>query len=234
MNSDEQPQGIVDGGGIVRTPKKRGPKPGSHVNPAYEWKKGQTGNPHGAPRKGCSIAETIRTVRSMTPIELAELFRRLGSKGRSGLEQSLASLPQHVPLGMLQHASAMISTICEPNASLNSYLADRDEGPMPTQATHTGAIQINVVYDDHTPAAPKVIEGTATFARPALPPSTTEPARAANNPQPDTTPAASPPDQSRPPAGPGTPRQVPTNTGSTSKPPPRARKTRPDAGVTPG
>lgn len=104
------------------------PPKGAHTSPTTEWKPGQSGNPNGAPRKGQSIAETIRTISASTPREIRKLLKRLGSTGRSGLEQSLSTLPQDTPLRFLQHTSAFVATICDPNASINSYLRDSDEG----------------------------------------------------------------------------------------------------------
>lgn len=112
----------------VRTPKKRGAKPGQHTNPAYEWKPGQSGNPNGAPRKGMSCAETIRTLKQLTPAELRHALKQGGGTGRSGMEQALALMPQGVPLGLLLHGSAIVHGVCEPQPGILSYLRDTDEG----------------------------------------------------------------------------------------------------------
>lgn len=113
---------------IPKKRNKRGPKPGSHVSPHTEIKPGQVLNPHGAPRKGMSIAETIRTVQALTPSELLMVFKAGGGTGKSGLEQSLAAMPQGVPMRILMHASAVIQTTCEPQPGVLNYLADREEG----------------------------------------------------------------------------------------------------------
>lgn len=107
---------------------KRGAKPGERRSPRTEIKPGQVLNPHGAPRKGMSIAEVIRTIQQLTPAQLRQAFRAGGGTGRSGLEQSLASMPQGVPMRLLMHASAVIQTTCEPQAGVLNYLADREEG----------------------------------------------------------------------------------------------------------
>lgn len=98
------------------------------MSPATEMKPGMTLNPHGAPRKGMSIAETIRTIQSLTPAELRMVLKAGGGTGKSGLEQSLATMPQGVPMRILMHASAVIQTTCEPQPGVLNYLADREEG----------------------------------------------------------------------------------------------------------
>jgi hypothetical protein len=75
-----------------------------------------------------SIAETIRTIQGLTPAELRMVFKAGGGTGKSGLEQSLAAMPQGVPMRLLMHASAVIQTTCEPQANVLNYLADREEG----------------------------------------------------------------------------------------------------------
>jgi len=56
------------------------------------------------------------------------VFKAGGGTGKSGLEQSLAAMPQGVPMRLLMHASAVIQTTCEPQANVLNYLADREEG----------------------------------------------------------------------------------------------------------
>ena len=108
--------------------QKRGPKPGQHNSPRTEIKPGQVLNPHGAPRKGMSIAETIRTIQQLTPAELRQVLKAGGGTGRSGIEQALANMPQGVPMRLLLHASATVQSTCEPQPGILNYLADREEG----------------------------------------------------------------------------------------------------------
>ena len=136
----------------AKTPKikrKRGPKPGT-FKPVNVWKPGQTGNPHGAPRKGMSTAETIRTLKALTPDELRAMLKAGGGTGRSGMEQALASMPKGVPLGLLMNASAIIQTTCDPQASTLAYLRDSDEGkPIDRQevsGSKGGPVQLQVTY----------------------------------------------------------------------------------------
>jgi hypothetical protein len=75
-----------------------------------------------------STAETIRTLKSLTPDELRRVLREAGGTGRSGLEQSLGAMPKGVPLGMLMHASAITTSVCDPQPGILSYLRDSDEG----------------------------------------------------------------------------------------------------------
>lgn len=112
-------------------PKKRierGTRGTRHDPPTNAVKPGQVLNPFGAPRKGQSIAETIRTLAAATPREIRELLKRLGGSGNSGMELSLKALPQDTPLRFLQHASAFVASICDPNAPVLGYLRDSDEG----------------------------------------------------------------------------------------------------------
>jgi hypothetical protein len=111
---------------ISKNRKKRGVPKGFH--PVKEWKPGQSGNPTGAPRKGMSTAETIRTLKALTPDELRRALRAGGGTGKSGMEKALAAMPQGVPLGLLMNASAMIHTTCEPTPGVLAYLRDSDEG----------------------------------------------------------------------------------------------------------
>ena len=75
-----------------------------------------------------STAETIRTLKALTPDELRRALRAGGGTGKSGMEKALAAMPQGVPLGLLMNASAMIHTTCEPTPGVLTYLRDSDEG----------------------------------------------------------------------------------------------------------
>ena len=102
---------------------------GSRIAPPLNaWKPGESGNPNGAPRKRMSTAETIRTLKALTPADLRLALRAGGGTGKSGMERALSQMPQGVPLGLLMNASAIIHTTCEPTPGVLSYLRDSDEG----------------------------------------------------------------------------------------------------------
>jgi len=115
MTTDRKP--------VCKNRKRRG-----NPHPVKAWKPGQTGNPNGAPRKGMSTAETIRTLKALTPDELRRALRAGGGTGKSGMERALAAMPPGVPLGLLMNASAMIQATCEPQPGVLNYLRDSDEG----------------------------------------------------------------------------------------------------------
>lgn len=123
-----------------------GSRGSSYAPPTNAIKPGQVLNPHGAPRKGMSIAETIRSIQALTPAELRLVFKAGGGTGKSGLEQSLASMPQGVPMRLLMHASAVIQTTCEPQPGVLNYLADREEGKVTEKHEIDGEIRTTAVF----------------------------------------------------------------------------------------
>jgi hypothetical protein len=128
----------------------KGKRGSSHAPPINAWKPGQTGNPHGAPRKNMSTAETIRTLKALTPEELRYALRAGGGTGKSGMEKALASMPPGVPLGLLLHGSAIVSGVCEPSPGVLTYLRDSDEGKPVERQEVTGAkggpVHLKVTY----------------------------------------------------------------------------------------
>uniref|UniRef100_A0A6M3L8K4 Uncharacterized protein n=1 Tax=viral metagenome TaxID=1070528 RepID=A0A6M3L8K4_9ZZZZ len=118
-------RGRSNGDPESRISRKRGTRKDPPVN---AWPPGVSGNPKGGIRKGMSIAETIRTLKALTPDELRTALKAAGGTGRSGLEQALSTMPKGMPLGLLMHASAIIHSTCEPQPGILTYLRDSDEG----------------------------------------------------------------------------------------------------------
>jgi hypothetical protein len=124
-------------------PKKRirsdykGTRGTRHDPPTNAVQPGQVLNPYGAPRKGMSRAEMIRTIDGMTPEEAIECLRRMGGRGNSGLEQSLRTLPGRAGMMFLEHLSARVANICEPNPAMLAYSRDTTDGKPKERLEHS-------------------------------------------------------------------------------------------------
>lgn len=116
--------------------KRPPPPPPKGYHPPSEWKKGQSGNPDGAPRKGQSYAEAIRTIDSLTVAEAIELVERAG--GSPDLIAPMRAMPQSMPMKLLKALRVSIANICEPTTGLLNFEADRSEGKVKERLEHSG------------------------------------------------------------------------------------------------
>jgi len=95
-----------------KSPKRKAP-PGA-------WKKGQSGNPKGAPRRGESWAELLSSIGKMTGPELAKHW---DTKAKE-----LNKLPKDVTLKELVVISAYVSLLRDFSGSIWDKMMDRSEG----------------------------------------------------------------------------------------------------------
>ena len=96
-------------------------KTGSHKN-RHSWKKGQSGNPHGAPKRGQSWSEIIKLVSEMTA---AEVIKRVGA---NELAIPFSKMPMDIPLKELVTMRVFSSLLMDPNPGLFNSLQERSEG----------------------------------------------------------------------------------------------------------
>ena len=92
---------------------KRKPTPAS-------WRKGQSGNPKGAPKRGESWAEIWKRIGNMTGPEVAAYGLQLAKQ--------LRELPSNVSLKEIVVTRTFISLINEPTPGLLNAAQDREEG----------------------------------------------------------------------------------------------------------
>ena len=84
------------------------------------WKKGQSGNPKGAPRRGESWAEIIKRVGEMTPGEAAQQSLELAQK--------LLSIGEGVTLKEAVVLRVYAALLFDPDARMLNAVMDRAEG----------------------------------------------------------------------------------------------------------
>lgn len=80
----------------------------------------------------------------LTPGELREALKVAGGAGHSGMERALAQMPQSIPLRLLAHAAAYISTICEASPAMLTYLADRSDGKVKDESQQAQGAPVNI------------------------------------------------------------------------------------------
>jgi len=100
------------------------------------WKPGQSGNPKGAPKRGTSWAEVIKTVSEMTPSQLIEALQG------GVLVDQLKRMPQHMTMKYLVVIRWFVAQMNEPSPSLAGVIMDREDGKV---AGDTGG-STTVVY----------------------------------------------------------------------------------------
>jgi hypothetical protein len=90
--------------------------------PPHAWKKGQSGNPKGAPKRGESWAEIIKRVGEMTPGEAAQQSLTLAQK--------LLSIGEGVTLKEAVVLRVYAALLFEPDARMFNAIMDRADGKM--------------------------------------------------------------------------------------------------------
>ena len=91
--------------------------------PKSAWKKGQSGNLKGAPKRGQSWQEIYNRIGNMTPIEAAEYCKSIASQ--------LTTIGGSVTLKEATVLRVFVALLFEPNARLLNAVMDRDEGKVP-------------------------------------------------------------------------------------------------------
>lgn len=115
----------------VKTDKRKAPK--------TAWKKGQSGNPHGAPKRGESWREIIDSIGNMTGQEV--------SKIAGAMSRDFARLPENVTLKQLVIMRTYAQMINEPSPGLLTALMERTDGKVtqPIGNDNTGALILKIV-----------------------------------------------------------------------------------------
>lgn len=135
---------------ISKSTAKRKPTPAS-------WRKGQSGNPKGAPKRGESWAEVVTRVFNMTGAEVADYAMPLAKQ--------LRTIGETVTLKEAVTLRVAVALMNEPTPGLFNAVMDRVEGS-PRQS-------LEVTGDDDKPVAFRVVEietlraavGVASVAR---------------------------------------------------------------------
>ena len=99
--------------------------------PPKAWKKGQSGNPKGAPKRGESWAEIIKRIGDMTPIEAADHANEIAKQ--------LRKLGGGLTLKEAVVIRVYAALLFEPQASLLNTFMERAEGKV-IQPIEGGAI----------------------------------------------------------------------------------------------
>jgi hypothetical protein len=88
--------------------------------PPKAWKKGESGNPKGAPKRGESWAEIIKRIGDMTPIEAAQHAQAIAGK--------LKVMGDSLTLKEAVVVRVYAALLFEPQASLLNSFMERAEG----------------------------------------------------------------------------------------------------------
>ena len=94
------------------------------------WKKGQSGNPSGAPKRGESWAEIIKYVGDLTPNEAAEMSQQVAGK--------LRSIGDGVTLKQAVVLRVFAALMFEPQPGLLNAFMERTEGKVKDQVELSG------------------------------------------------------------------------------------------------
>ena len=103
------------------------------------WRPGQSGNPAGAPKRGESWTELIKSIGEMTGQQVAEFAGNLGSE--------FSKMPEGVTLKTLVVMRIYGQMINEPSPGLLNAFMERAEGKVADRSMHEGGITLHVVYD---------------------------------------------------------------------------------------
>lgn len=127
--------------------------------PSSAWKKGQSGNPKGAPKRGESWSELWKKIGNMTPGEAADYCRSIAGQ--------LATIGNDVTLKEAVVLRVFAALMFEPDARLLNSVMDRDEGKVP-QATVTLTWQEFLKQKGYDPATifERLVRDAATAIRP--------------------------------------------------------------------
>ena len=127
--------------------------------PKTAWKKGQSGNPSGAPKRGESWAEIIKYVGDLTPSEAAEMSQQVAGK--------LRSIGDGVTLKQAVVLRVFAALMFEPQPGLLNAFMERTEGKVKDTIEHSGDEARPIVFkfiDETTSATERSIDQTASDA----------------------------------------------------------------------
>jgi hypothetical protein len=112
----------------------------------HRWKKGESGNPKGAPKRGQSWTEIIKHIGDMTPTEASEFANKIAAK--------LKTIGDGITLKEAVIMRVYASLIFEPQPGLLNAFMDRVEGkpPQSVDVTSNGdTIKIGIMGFDDIP-----------------------------------------------------------------------------------
>jgi len=125
------------------------PSPKRGGKRSTSWKKGQSGNPNGAPKRGESWAEIIKYVGDLTPSEAAEMSQQVAGK--------LRSIGDGVTLKQAVVLRVFAALMFEPQPGLLNAFIERTEGKVKDQVELSG--------DEEKPITIRIIK--ASESRPS-------------------------------------------------------------------
>lgn len=122
------------------------------------WKKGQSGNPAGAPKRGESWAEIIKRIGDMTPIEAAEHAKAIAGK--------LRTMGNALTLKEAVVVRVYAALLFEPSASLLNAFMERAEGKVQDRVDVTSggqalAVEIGIKQIDYRTAIAETETGSS-------------------------------------------------------------------------
>ncbi len=120
-----------------RRKAKRGPPPGTRTSPRTEFPPGVSGNPTGAPRKGMSHAEILRTIDDWTVEQAIAFLDVCGAEPKNPLRVTLSKYPRNVALRHLGVLTARIAAMESPSPAWFDALANRTDGKIPDRTDGT-------------------------------------------------------------------------------------------------
>lgn len=103
------------------------------------WQPGKSGNPKGAPKRGESWTELIKSIGEMTGEQVAAFAGNLGAE--------FTKMPKGVTLKTLVIMRVYGQMINEPSPGLLNAFMERAEGKVIDKSVHEGGITLHVVYD---------------------------------------------------------------------------------------
>ena len=123
----------------VSANRKKAQKEAAKKRP-QTWKPGKSGNPDGAPKRGDSWAETIKSIGEMDGPSIAALW--------DTQHREFGKLPEGISMKQLVVMTVYAALLREPSPGNWRELMDRAEGPVKQQDEHSGKVEIVVSYAD--------------------------------------------------------------------------------------
>ena len=105
------------------------------------WKKGQSGNPKGSPKRGQSWKEIVKAIGDLTPKEASDYCHAVAGK--------IGSIGDQVTLKEAVILRVFAALLFEPDARLLGVIIDRDEGKVSQPITVTWRDELRRIgFDD--------------------------------------------------------------------------------------
>lgn len=137
-----------------------------YAPPTNAWKPGVSGNPVGAPRKGASHAEWLRTIDDWTPAQMVEFLKRSGASSDHESVKYWSKQPQDVLIRTLAVETARRAATRRPSPAWFDSLADRADGKVEQRVASEITIRLagalGVVPGQETSKPTIDVESTAT------------------------------------------------------------------------